>query len=380
MLNPLKQNTADSSSSTKNKPFFSPATIQPKLTIGQPNDKYEQEADAMADQVMRMPQNGPAIQKQCSDCDEKEKAQPKRKSNFLSLKPLLQSMRKSLSSWSANPLMRKSESGGGEASPELTTQLNSSKGSGSPLPDSTNQFMSNAFGNDFSNVRVHTGSKAIQMNQDLNARAFAHGSDVYFNKGEYSPESSSGKSLLAHELTHVVQQSGGLQKKIQKTPTPDPCTYGPSNRTNREIHLNLGLRAVRIYEGTTSSPTVAAQFNNIITGPNTVSLARRNGWCHMYPIIGHQRRSSHGLLNFVNYCEGYGFHSNFWKKGGKITRIPGSQSAGCARLEDADASSTTSGPSDQLYRMVSAGDCVRIYSRSHWRNPTFANCSGGATC
>ncbi len=202
-----KTSPANTSAKNSSKSFFSPATIQPKLTIGQPNDPYEKEADAMAEQVMRMPQK---IQRQCSDCGEEE-VQPKRKGNFLSRMPLL----------SKKQLMRKSD-GEGEASPELSSTLNSTKGSGSTLPDSTNQFMSNAFGNDFSKVKVHTDSKAIQMNQDLNARAFTHGSDVYFNKGEYSPDSASGKSLLAHELTHVVQQSGGGQlqaapKRIQRS-------------------------------------------------------------------------------------------------------------------------------------------------------------------
>jgi hypothetical protein len=68
--------------------------------------------------------------------------------------------------------------------------------------------LSNALGADFSGVKVHTGQNAVEMNRSLNARAFTHGNDIYFNKGEYNPESSEGKRLLAHELTHVVQQKG----------------------------------------------------------------------------------------------------------------------------------------------------------------------------
>ena len=205
-------------------PFFSPANIQPKITIGQPDDKYEQEADAMADKVMRMPQNTPAVQTKCAGCEQEEQVQPKWKRNFLSLKSMIQKMHgkeeelqtkpmlqkmdsPEEETLQTKPLMMKSEGGGSVATPALTSQLNSSKGGGSPLPASTNQFMSTAIGSDFSNVRVHTGSNAIQMNQGLNARAFTHGSDVYFNKGEYSPSSSGGRRLLGHELTHVVQQN-----------------------------------------------------------------------------------------------------------------------------------------------------------------------------
>ncbi len=76
--------------------------------------------------------------------------------------------------------------------------------------------MSSKFGFEFSNVRIHTDETAIQLNKGLNARAFAHGSDIYFNKGEYSPNSFDGKKLLAHELTHVVQQSQMTDESAQR--------------------------------------------------------------------------------------------------------------------------------------------------------------------
>ena len=110
--------------------------------------------------------------------------------------------------------------------------------------------MSNAFGTDFSSVRVHTGSNAVQMNQGLNARAFTHGSDVYFNKGEYSPNSSNGKSLLAHELTHVVQQ-GGARNKVQRAWVPDSgYRFTPPasvSRTVREIQAVVGTTPDGVY-------------------------------------------------------------------------------------------------------------------------------------
>ena len=188
-----------------------------KLTIGSPNDKYEREADAMADRIMRMPMNsasgkplssgGPTIQTKCAACaHEEDKIQRK-------------------------PLMMKSEGGAPVATQALGSQLNSSKGSGSPLPSGTNSFMSNAFGTDFSNVRVHTDSKAQQMNQGLNARAFAHGSDIYFNSGEYNPGSSEGKRLLGHELTHVVQQGEGGLNRINRFSSSSPSSR--SSRSSR---------------------------------------------------------------------------------------------------------------------------------------------------
>ena len=77
--------------------------------------------------------------------------------------------------------------------------------------------MSNAFNSDFSDVNIHTSPVAQQMNHELGAQAFTYGKDIYFNQGKYSPESRSGKHLLAHELTHTLQQKGMMQKSVQKT-------------------------------------------------------------------------------------------------------------------------------------------------------------------
>jgi hypothetical protein len=91
----------------------------------------------------------------------------------------------------------------------LENQLRSRKGSGSPLDEDTRSFMESRFNTDFSHVRVHTDASAVQMNKDLSAQAFTHGSDVYFGAGK----SPGQNELTAHELTHVVQQTG--QKQLQ---------------------------------------------------------------------------------------------------------------------------------------------------------------------
>ena len=88
--------------------------------------------------------------------------------------------------------------------------------------------MESRMGTDFSNVRIHTDSQSVALSSELNAQAFTVGHDVYFNSGKYSPESSDGKHLLAHELTHVIQQQDNkISKKpfIQRAPR-DPI-HGP---------------------------------------------------------------------------------------------------------------------------------------------------------
>ena len=111
-------------------------------------------------------------------------------------------------------LMRQATDGTSTASPQLSSQLNSSKGGGQSLPKDTLSSMNQAFGADFSNVRVHTDSRAQDMSDGIQAKAFTHSSDIYFNKGQYNPSSSNGKRLLAHELTHVVQQGQGIKRDV----------------------------------------------------------------------------------------------------------------------------------------------------------------------
>ena len=173
-------------------------SIQFKLAIGASDDSLEHEADAMADRVMRMPEQN-FIQRKCSDCEVEEKLQRKTLVSFI---------------------QGKESSAGTLASDAISNQINASKGNGSGMDSNTQSFMQSRFGADFSEIKIHTGGESIQMNRDLNAKAFTVGNDIYFNEGQYNPVSAEGKHLLAHELTHTVQQ--GVVDKIQKQPIDEP--------------------------------------------------------------------------------------------------------------------------------------------------------------
>jgi len=239
--NPFFQKSKDHSffTDTSNEnAFFSPI-IRPKLTIGRPDDEYEKEADNVADKVMRMPAlNSQQIQKQANE-EEEEEIQTKLISDQVS--PLIQRQAEEEEEEALQPKLRiqkqveedaeeevlqpKRANSNSPTSSELANQLQKSKGSGRQLPEKTHSEMNQAFGMDFSDVRVHTDSKSDQINSELNARAFTHGRNIYFNRNEFQPNTSSGKRLLAHELTHVVQQqnpakirneSGNLNQNISK--------------------------------------------------------------------------------------------------------------------------------------------------------------------
>ncbi|MBE9209429.1 DUF4157 domain-containing protein [Nostoc sp. LEGE 06077] len=124
------------------------------------------------------------------------------------------------------PLIQRVNIGGIAASPDVETGIQRARGSGQPLADSIREPMEQAFGADFSSVRIHADSQADQLNQSIQAKAFTTGQDVFFRQGAYKPGSRGGQELLAHELTHVVQQESGnvMQSKLeldQKEPTEE---------------------------------------------------------------------------------------------------------------------------------------------------------------
>lgn len=126
-----------------------------------------------------------------------------------------------------------------DTSSSLESRISNSKSGGTPLPETTKSSMDNAFGTDFSAVKVHTDHEAVQMNKDLNAKAFTHGSDIYFNEGKFDPDSQDGQHLLAHELTHVVQQGGTTTAK-QESSNGAKEVSGTSPKIQRSILDDIG--------------------------------------------------------------------------------------------------------------------------------------------
>jgi hypothetical protein len=167
--------------------------IQAKLKIGAPDDKYEQEADRVADQVMRMPEETTVQRKpQCTECNEteEENIQAKSLSDYAGLAKGL--------------------------NPGLLSRIHSLKGEGQTLPESTRSFFESRFGRELDRVRVHDNSQAAEIAAEMNAKAFTTGKDVVFGAGYYSPATREGKRLLAHELTHTLQQGAVGVPSIQR--------------------------------------------------------------------------------------------------------------------------------------------------------------------
>ena len=194
------------------------AGIQAKLVVGQPGDKYEQEADRVADAVMRMPE----ITAPYAGCSDEVRMQPKQLEHISCL-PQIPGPHEEIEEEVEELVMARGvPDKAPEVSDELHARLNQTRGSGQPLPKETRTFMESRLGLDFSAVRVHTDSHAVQMARELNAEAFTVGRNIYFGIGRYNPGASSGKKLLAHELTHVVQQGMGITPIVQRSCSDHP--------------------------------------------------------------------------------------------------------------------------------------------------------------
>lgn len=219
--------------------------VQAKLQVSHPGDAYEREADQVADEVMRIPDPAAGhawissqravtqIQRTCTDCEEE------------------QAMRKAVGESTATAVHG------------LESRVDSIKNSGEPISTSLRGFYEPRFGHDFSQVRLHKGAAAGEMARDAHAAAFTVGRDIVFGDGSYAPETDSGKKLLAHELTHVVQQRAVNAPILARA---DPQVAG--------IEMNIGAapRTGLQFWPTNVSDTrvgpVSAQAGMMAGGPN----------------------------------------------------------------------------------------------------------------
>lgn len=186
-----------------------PEVLQAKLSVGEAGDAYEQEADHVSEQVVAHLQTSgtPPIQ------TKHEARLPQ-----------------------ITPLVMRSGEGVATASPQVEHGIQRGRGGGETITPSLRSSMEHAFGRDFSGVRVHTNAEADTLNRALNARAFTTGQDIYFKSGEYQPESPTGQRLLAHELTHVVQQASSA-KSIQADFAIAPTTPGARVQTLSQTQI-----------------------------------------------------------------------------------------------------------------------------------------------
>ncbi len=292
--------------STRSDAFFTGGVgrgvVQTKLSVGEPHDVYEREADAVADKVVQRFSQGEGssafqpvtslgsgmIQEQCAHCAEEEKKR-KEKDNGqekIRKKPIFDSnaeppdegIHRKCACEEKEKVQRKSDADVPTVAPHVESSLASSRGGGVPLPDNTRQHMESAFGRDLGGVRIHTDSGAVQMNRELNAQAFTHGSDIYFNSGKYDSSGASGRHLLAHELMHVVQQ-GSAGGTLQRLPSLSDIgeglsdAYDSASQTVQDVGHDLYDAGADAVNTVTDAASSALQWIETAAGKAAVALA-----------------------------------------------------------------------------------------------------------
>jgi len=280
-------------------------TLQAKLRIGQPEDKYEQEADRVAEAVMRMPE--PGVQRQVEPEEEEEETlQPKplasqitplvqvqhqeeleeKEEELLQTKPLAEEITPLVQKQiepeeEEEEVQAKATSGHiSEANPNLESKIHSLRGGGQPLSNNDRTFFEPRFGRDFSQVRVLTDTRASEAARAVNARAFTMGQDVVFGAGHYASGTSEGQKLMAHELTHVVQQGKFTADNVSDQ---QPVRYrNKAIRTRCQPRIQLTTLCMQdvlwqtgLYPCSTLAGRAVAEFNS--QGARCQSYQARGG-------------------------------------------------------------------------------------------------------
>ena len=210
---------------------------QPKLAVSTPGDPFEREADRVAEQVMRTADpsppeirrlDRPPAQRVCAECEEEAESE-----------------KKATVQRKCGPCAAEEEEGKAQRTPEegapaeATPQVTNLRGGGAPLSSPVRAFFEPRFGRDLSAVRVHDGAEAAGAARSIHALAYTVGSDIVFGAGQYQPSSETGQRLLAHELTHTIQQSGADAPMLMGTWETDAkaCASEPKDKTITTVQV-----------------------------------------------------------------------------------------------------------------------------------------------
>lgn len=249
------------------------ARIQPSLKVSSPKDPAEKEAEATAKKIMRMtlPESsvafvktgmGGGVFRQVKPEEKEKKLQRRFESpyitRFAACGIFTQKAEKE-----EKKILRKAEGQPNVAS-NVAADIQSSLATGAPLPLSVRRFMEPRFRADFSNVRLHTGEKSARLNRHLSAQAFTLGNNIFFGKDKFRPESSEGKELIAHELTHTIQQGAAAQRSEDATVT----------QQSPALLQRLGLSDALDYFADKANMIPGFRMFTIVLGVNPINMSR----------------------------------------------------------------------------------------------------------
>lgn len=185
---------------------------QPKLRVGAANDRYEQEADRIAEQVVQQinaskaasPKKGQALKHRSISDNDKLQMKPS--------VPIQEAIEED-DELQMKPLVRRVRDEKGAVSKDLEGEIDRAREGGQSLAPELQAQMGQAMGAHFGRVRAHTDARSDQLNRSLQAQAFTTGHHIFFRQGNYRPSTPTGQKLIAHELVHVLQQQTDRDKE-----------------------------------------------------------------------------------------------------------------------------------------------------------------------
>jgi hypothetical protein len=323
--------------------------VQRAVKIGNPNDKYEQEADQVADKVIkgkssglisRIENNGAAsssisqdhktyhhlqhqaeeeeeeaqtkqLQRQPVEKEEEEALQPKlvqrqEEEEEEMMQPKLIQRQEEEEEEEELQLLQADGKSGSSGNATLAAKAIDTAGSGNAMTPSTRSTLESGMGNDFGNVKVHEDETARQAARSLDARAFTHKNDIWLGQGE----SQNDVRLMAHEATHVVQQTGSVQRLIQKNDTPLPSpTAVPATTPDQSVEAQIDPAELPLETGRVDTANNKITFSEILIPLFKMQAHRGSAY------------RSHTLKRQKNYTRGNPNQRDKWRREVSTTRI-----------------------------------------------------------
>jgi hypothetical protein len=275
--------------------------VQTKLTIGKPGDKYEKEADQIAEQLDKL--THAPVSPQADQNRNKERTEVEHE---IQRKPMLQ-LRSAQSSQTATE--------------GLENAINQARGGGQPLAEQVRTPMEQFLGADFSRVKVHTDKKADELSRALQARAFTTRQDIFFAKGEYKPESREGRKLIFHEGGHVAQQTG--EKVVNRMETGAPET---DQLTIDRIEGDVSTAITQFNDAHPGFSHLVEQITNDMDEDQIVTTLLRNFYNRTdFEYTGGSKKSwgkagdcSTLVREFIDTARFFGIHMELAKRDGPL--------------------------------------------------------------
>lgn len=233
--------------------------LQSTMRVSSPRDSAEREADTTARRIMRMASPEVAVASGEGSGGPRDTLHRKLESPYIArFASSIQLMRQHAAASTAN------------VSASVASEIAHSQGAGAPLPAGVRKFMEPRFGADFSKVRIHTGEKSARLNRQVSAQAFTVGNQIFFGRNQFRPDTPEGKELIAHELTHTIQQGAAVQQGAGVQRREDVTVAEQSSP-----HVQrLGISDALGYFADAANALPGYRMFTIVLGVNPITMSR----------------------------------------------------------------------------------------------------------